>query len=473
MLRYGNFVFAYRQLSRIKEQSSFREELGDAARTASGELEAFCGRKPKLLEIDQIDRDLTPYVGYLSAGQIIAEKARCELLYNAVQQVGASATWNKYIEEVTSLAGVKEHPVLLEIIQNHQKRFPGGALADFDRFLKASFDSLKTLDMQVTHVRRRATQNQDTYLTWDHMDVYFATSMRKAWEYQDLYDFVSKLMSSSDLVELCAAEGSSKGEPTHHPVRYFDPTQSFMINRINKGLVEALMLKRARCTVYSVQDTDTLGKDSELASTLAQGKPVVAYVPDPQVEKRAFQLLSEDPGTILERLRFVLYADENLSQRLSDEEYVLLGKIQDELDEFISARIWLSLPDSSATNDLKQRLGKGLEEFCHIVASSEKAVYDKREKTLREAHPLAVQVNLDTGVANGVLVVRSIPDCAKLLRRILLYDMEFDVEEKDDMWYLRERVSKCVFRVVTKDQKLSNCFWNFYLRERTATSDVK
>jgi hypothetical protein len=76
------------------------------------------------------------------------------------------------------------------------------------------------------------------------------------------------------------------------------------------------MLKRARCTVYSVQDTDTLGKDSELASTLAQGKPVIAYVPDIKLADRVEQLLSEDPNTLLERLRFVLYADERLAKQL-------------------------------------------------------------------------------------------------------------------------------------------------------------
>jgi len=72
-------------------------------------------------------------------------------------------------------------------------------------------------------------------------------------------------------------------------------------------------------------------------------------------------------------------------------------------------------------------------------------------------------VNLTTGVANGLLVVRTTPECADLLRRILLYDMEFELEEKDQMWYLRERISRCIYRVVTNDRKLSNCFWNFYL----------
>ena len=39
------------------------------------------------------------------------------------------------------------------------------------------------------------------------------------------------------------------------------------------------MLKRAKCTIYLAGETETLGKDSELAATLAQGKTVIAYVP--------------------------------------------------------------------------------------------------------------------------------------------------------------------------------------------------
>src|SRR5207247_353564 len=105
---------------------------------------------------------------------------------------------------------------------------------------------LKARTEEVEQVQAQAKRNQDVYLTWDHMDIYFATSMRKRWEYEDLFDFVQKLITYPDLAAL--------------KLRSFDPTQSFTENRVNKGLVEALMLKRAECTVYSVQDTDTLGK---------------------------------------------------------------------------------------------------------------------------------------------------------------------------------------------------------------------
>ena len=152
-----------------------------------------------------------------------------------------------------------------------------------------------------------ARQNQDIYLTWDHMDVYFATSMRKKWEFEDLFDFVNGLMADPRLAAL--------------NLRHFDPTQAFTRDRVDKGLVESLMLKRAKCTVYSVQDTDTLGKDSELAATLAQGKPVIAYVPTVDIETRTHQLAQEDPSTVQDRLRFVLYADDRFAQSISSDDY--------------------------------------------------------------------------------------------------------------------------------------------------------
>jgi hypothetical protein len=39
---------------------------------------------------------------------------------------------------------------------------------------------------------------------------------------------------------------------------------------------------------------------------------------------------------------------------------------------------------------------------------------------------------------------------------------EFD--PKENMWHLRERISDSIFRVVTENRKIYNCFWNFYLR---------
>jgi len=139
-------------------------------------------------------------------------------------------------------------------------------------------------------------------------------------------------------------------------------------------------------------------------------------------------------------------------------------QLEDALKLHCGQKIWPSLRDEEAIRLFVGATGDALQSFCRLIATAEKIVYDKRARTLKESHPLALQVNLDTGVANGVLVVRTIPDCAALLRRILLGEMEFSLEEQEGMWQLREKISGCIYRVVTNDRKLNNCFWNFYLR---------
>jgi len=93
--------------------------------------------------------------------------------------------------------------------------------------------------------------------------------------------------------------------------------------------------------------------------------------------------------------------------------------------------------------------------------------YEKRAETLMESHPLGIQVNLDTGVANGVLVVRTVTDCAELIYRFLTQTVQFRIEMKClanvEYQLLRETVSNSIFRVMTGDAMLTNSFWNFYL----------
>jgi hypothetical protein len=107
--------------------------------------------------------------------------------------------------------------------------------------------------------------NHEAYLASDHLDVYVATSMRQRHEYLAVNRLSSAIFRHPDLKDL--------------RLRWFDPTQAYCKDRIDKGLAEALMLRRAKCTIYLAQESDTLGKDSELASTLAQGKSVIAFVP--------------------------------------------------------------------------------------------------------------------------------------------------------------------------------------------------
>ena len=78
-------------------------------------------------------------------------------------------------------------------------------------------------------------RNHEAYLASDHMDVYVATSMRERHEYQIVNKVINEVFANSGLAKL--------------KLLCFDPTQAYCTDRIDKGLAEGLMLKRAnaRC----------------------------------------------------------------------------------------------------------------------------------------------------------------------------------------------------------------------------------
>ncbi len=275
---------------------------------------------------------------------------------------------------------------------------------------------------------KKGEKNYEAYLLSDHLDVYVATSMRQPHEYVVINKLAKKIFEHKILKPL--------------KLRWFDPTQAYCKDRIDKGLAEALMLKRAKCTIYLVQESDTLGKDSELASTLAQGKPVIAFIPKGD-EKYVRELLSElkkindgktEADIIIDQLRIF---DSAMAWQKAE------------------ARKWIDRPGEAKIENLRNKLDT-------VV----KKQYDKRAKVLSERHPLGIQVHLSTGVANGVLVVRTIDACARLVKRILTKKMEFDLDQysndKGQYLVLREKISNCIFRVVTGDALLTNTFWNYY-----------
>jgi hypothetical protein len=280
-------------------------------------------------------------------------------------------------------------------------------------------------ERQRSDVVETGKANHEAYLAGDHLDVYVATSMRERHEYLAVNRLASAIFSHQELKEL--------------KLRWFDPTQAYCKDRIDKGLSEALMLRRAKCTIYLAQETDTLGKDSELASTLAQGKSVIAYVP------------AVEPGYAAQLIGYLreAYPDRS-SVELMLEQLQIFDQPSAWRDSIV--RKWLDDPHGAEPVAVEQRLQKAI-----------RAHYDRRYNTLRETHPLGIQVNLASGVANGVLVVRSVDACAKLIRSIVTRTLQFYIREEEGATVLRERISDCVFRLATRDLMLTNAFWNFYL----------
>ncbi|MCB9655551.1 MAG: hypothetical protein H6729_15625 [Deltaproteobacteria bacterium] len=116
-------------------------------------------------------------------------------------------------------------------------------------------------------VRERARENTSLYLSMvDDLDVYVATSMREAHQFEQTADRCSQIFGEQNLREL--------------NLRYFDPTLSAAERPQDKGLIECLMVKCAKALVYFAGDRDSFGKDAEAAMALSLGKPVIVLCDD-------------------------------------------------------------------------------------------------------------------------------------------------------------------------------------------------
>ncbi len=501
MLGFGNFRFAYQKLSSVRTSpDEFKRMVSKHCILPRNEVQKkFSGRPPKAIRITPIEKQQTWLLGYLSAGKYDQDSATLLAILFKLGPVVARDVLRWKAEELWEdefqRRDVKDRTELRkkfgkEAVDKLMRRVDHGAMA-FLRLVKQKakspgldpsgwlsklprvIDVLQDYRAQILRVRQLGTRNTDVYLTWDYMDVYVATSMRERWEYQATFDFLRRVFKP---------DGPLKALN----LRYFDPTQSYTTNRIDKGLVEGLMLRRAACTLYLAQETDTLGKDSELASTLAQGKPVIAYVPEIKSVRDYSKRMARMPLEFIRKRWLQLEADEAFT----------IPECQDELASRFGSKVAASRPTRSRDvlawkddlflkfrkvagrrtfnlfddeeKEIKSAIGKKFHDICEVLAVVEKHYLDKRALTLRETHPLAIQVHLRDGVAHGVLVVRSAKQCAKILRGVLTNDLLFSVKHPYMMTELRESVSNCPYRVVTEDRKLTNSFWNFYLTPQMA-----
>ncbi|MFX0065812.1 MAG: hypothetical protein ACFFC7_26865 [Candidatus Hermodarchaeota archaeon] len=462
MLCYGNFRYAFKDLCCMR-LSEIEEMLKDF-RKRSDKVEEELEAREFLLDIDRIKRDSIPFLGYLSRGKLEYE--------------------DKLLKD---------------------KQDEGVLDEEAERSLVKLYEELNK------RARKAITQgifNTELYLTWNHMDCYIATSMRKEWHFWSTFDALVQIFEKAEVQLFRKPDTKTLKEMN---VRHFDPTQSATKSkeRINKTLIEGLMLKRASLCVYMAQESDTLGKDSELASTLAQGKIVIIFIPDeplPEIIERfktyplsfirsRWNFFQENEfirkpvvQTALQAKNYVDYQE--LSFKLStDQEKEALaeslnsGDIHDYpgiIEQFLKIyeEYELDQPFSyweRKNQEFREKNQNLFNQACEIIAIIEKEYFDSRANTLKKVHPLAIQVSLESGVANGVLVVRKEQDCAQLIYKVLTNNLSFTIEHdsNESCTVLREMTSGCVFRVVTDDLRLTNTFWNFYAVKKSLFSSTR
>ena len=77
-------------------------------------------------------------------------------------------------------------------------------------------------------------------------------------------------------------------------------------------------------------------------------------------------------------------------------------------------------------------------------------------------HPLTKLVDFSTGVANGAIVAKTIPEVITLLDRIFKNKMEYKIEQENGYFKLIEKTTNSVVRIQTNHKLLTKSFWNYY-----------
>lgn len=341
-------------------------------------------------------------------------------------------------------------------------------------------ESTDLQQMEVT--QKQAYENLSNYLTSDYMDVYVATSMRSDADFISVNRFVLSLFEHENIRPL--------------KLRYFNPTQSWVEDRVAKGLVEALMLKRADFCLYMAQKADTFGKDSEASVSLGQGKPVIVYVPKlfvPETEidsevlglksdKDLIDLIKKNGGNTEEEEEGKIDSEGLLGELLTIQlkvvedsllvqaatalwaDFDLYGEAESRIEDIEQRKEFKSWLDSIVRGDGKMKLSQQTRANLVSIFIATAIKFERRAKVFREVHPLALQVILSTGVLNGILVARSIDSCAYLLRGLVNNKLDLELSVDENNYRLIERTTKSTIRVISRHRLIQNAFGAFYSR---------
>ena len=433
--------------------------------------------------IEQIDPRRLPDLGYVSAAIVRQESAE----RGAVQAFLKSFAERIRADGASALGSISSKQLrrIDSLLRKFQSSIAHGL---FSPLFVPDPDVLEreaeTLGPKSDQELERIGNTQDigmrnlaSYLSADYLDVYVATSMRSDADYVSVDEFVKTLFANELIRPL--------------KLRYFNPTQSWIEDRIAKGLVEALMLKRAAVTIYMAQKSDTFGKDSEASVALGQGKPVIVYVPKLRVGEDVVDTESLYQRTRSELVGMARDVDPDFEIDEAIDEEALVGAI-------LKSRL-----DSASDVDLVESIRRQWHDFdlygeaARIQETERKAEYRRvldsvihaedavsipadirrdlvgvlvatairfegRARVFREIHPLALQVILSTGVLNGILVVRSVEQCANVLNALLRNKLDLDIVTDESNYRLVERTTGSTMRVISRHRLLGNAFERHY-----------
>lgn len=432
-------------------------------------------------QIEKIDDDLLPDLGYISAQRVRQEAAERRWLIGqlvslakSMKSDGVSAVEtlsSKNSRKIDSLLRKFDSTIIHGVSSSLFQPDPNALEREAERLAPKTDEELERMEK----TQQTALRNLSRYLAADHMDVYVATSMRTAPDFVSVNHFVTSLFAHERIRPL--------------KLRHFNPTQSWIDDRVAKGLVEALMLKRASVTIYMAQKSDTFGKDSEASVALGQGKPVVVYVPKLGLGEAADseKLFGLNRDELVRRYNQLPNEDE--ADETIDSEALVAGVLKANLLEQTDEALRQCVRQYWADFDLyseAERLDASLREqyrtwLDSIIRNGEEPPvppeirdsligalvatainFEKRAKVFREVHPLALQVILSTGVLNGILVARTVEQCATVLEAVIRNDLDLESQKDEDNYRVVERVTRSTIRVISRHELLRNAFEAHY-----------
>lgn len=431
---------------------------------------------------NQVEEKRLPDLGYISAERVKQEAGERDSLRSFLMALAAnprSEELRAAIEKVPE----KTRRRMDSLLRKFDTHFEHGLFSplfgpdpteierEAERLAPKTDDEIASM----AQTQRKAMENFAFYLASDYIDVYVATSMRTDADFVSVNTFVNRLFAHETVRPL--------------RLRFFNPTQSWIEDRIAKGLVEALMLRRAGVTIYMAQKADTFGKDSEASVALGQGKPVIVYVPRLTFPDGSFDTESLFRKSRGELLALLEEKDKEDIDESVDEQAIfskILAKRLEQLDVRVLAQVveshWADfdlleeerrVPEEHRKNYRKwaiQSIETGtssvdislLRSYIAQIFISNAVTFERRAKLFREIHPLALQVILSSGVLNGILVVRTIEQCAEILKRLIHNDLQLELK-KDAMNYrLVEKITDSTIRVISRHKLLLNAFSAHY-----------
>ena len=481
MLEYGSFRYGYKRLKSgvDKEKGVDIEKLWKkyfpSGESVNEQVKNFkSGLKP--IGLEEIENKFLFTLGYLLSEKVTKINGYREKLRVLLDYASTTKDVIDY-ESLTKLAKERNINDLNNLVGESGLSNPERLLyptfyaqnTPYRNVLSEAKEECTTVDTDKIHeTQEKGKLNTTTYLGMHDINVYVATSMRDPLHFTTNHAFVTALFREGDLKDW--------------NLRYFDPTQSYVGDRVKKGLIESLMIKRADVTIYNAQEADTFGKDSEAAVALAQGKEVIVYVARLFADKEEFKSLYEkiDSSPRSEPEQLILLFKEN--KLLTSEDVKSLNRPEATKMDYVAfvaesnaKRILSSLPQNEINAELMHHGYSVPKDQSTLIdyAAKHISLLEKRAITFKDVHPLSFQISSKDGVAHGVIVTRTVPDTSRILKGLMTGSIEYEIAETTDDTKLLEKTTHSPIRVVTKDPILTTAFWSEFSRERLTESSYE